>query len=155
MAECPYEKREDNGGKLVRKSVTNSSPKPFAEQNARYSKKKPSKIVLVAREEYPDDKEEETEKETSHVSAMAILKTATTTTPSLFDSPNNDLLPKGNKGICFMAKAIETASTSVDNYTPTDIDVESLKVKLEAITMDEFLSNLQGEARIHVESLVA
>ena len=60
MAECPYEKRKDNGGKLVRKSVTNSSSKPFADKNARYPKKKPSKVVLVAREEYSDDEEEET-----------------------------------------------------------------------------------------------
>jgi hypothetical protein len=54
-----------------------------------------------------------------------------------------------------MVKAIEAATTSVDNYTPTDIDAESLKVKLEAVTLDEFLSNLQGEAKVHVESLVA
>ena len=43
----------------------------------------------------------------------------------------------------------------MENYTPTDIDAESLKVKLEAITLDEFLSNLQGDAKVHVESLVA
>ena len=33
VAECPYEKREDNGGKLVRKSVTSPSSKSFADKN--------------------------------------------------------------------------------------------------------------------------
>ena len=86
------------------------------------------------------------------MSVVAISKTATTT--SLFDAPNEDLPPKGNKGICLMAKATEALSTPQDSYTPTDVDVESFKVKPEAISLDENLSNLQGEAKRHVESLV-
>ena len=54
-----------------------------------------------------------------------------------------------------MAKATEVTSTPKDNYILTDVDVESLKVKLEAIALDEYFSNLQGEAKRHVESLVA
>ena len=154
MAECPYENREDNGGKLVRKRFSNPQNKAFTDKNGKPVKKKPSKIVLVAREDYlSGDEEEEPEKETPQVSAVAICKTATTT--SLFDAPNEDLSSKGNKGICLMAKATEVTSTPEDSYTPTIVDVESLKVKLETISLDEYLSNLQGEAKRHVESLVA
>src|SRR4051794_9066238 len=99
------------------------------------------------------DEEEETEKETSQVLDVAICKTATTT--SLFDAPNEDMSSKGNKGICLMAKAIEATPIPEDSYTPTFVDVESLKVKLETISLDEYLSNLLGEAKRHVESLVA
>ena len=154
VAECPYENREDNGGKLVRKRFSNPQNKAFTDKNGKPVKKKPSKIVLVAREDYlSGDEEEEPEKETPQVSAVAICKTATTT--SLFDAPNEDLSSKGNKGICLMVKATEVTSIPEDSYTPTIDNVESLKVKLETISLDEYLSNLQGEAKRHVESLVA
>ena len=48
VAECPYENREDNGGKLVWKRFSNPPNKAFTDKNGKPVKKKPSKIVLVA-----------------------------------------------------------------------------------------------------------
>src|SRR3954471_20542 len=52
VAECPYEKREDHGGKLIRKDKSKS---PL---NKNFVKKKPQ-CVLVAHEEYFSDDEDD------------------------------------------------------------------------------------------------
>ena len=49
MAECPYEKREDNGGKLIRKDKIKSFP------SKNNFVKKPHPKGMVALEEYPSD----------------------------------------------------------------------------------------------------
>ena len=49
--DCPYEKREDNGGKLIRKDKAKSFP-----SKNNFTKKTPPK-GLVAHEEYPSDDE--------------------------------------------------------------------------------------------------
>ena len=54
VAECPYEKREDNGGKLIRKDKTKS----FPSKNNNYAKKAPHKS-LVVHEEYDSDDDED------------------------------------------------------------------------------------------------
>ena len=52
VAECPYENREDHGGKLIYKSAAKSPiKKPYFKKNFP-NKKSPSRMVLVTREEY-------------------------------------------------------------------------------------------------------
>ena len=53
VAECPYEKREDNGGKLIRKYKAKSFP-----NKSNFTKKTPPK-GLVAQEEYNEDDDDE------------------------------------------------------------------------------------------------
>ena len=70
IAECPYEPREKNAGRLVRKDKSKTpNKKPFF--NKRCPNKNPnSRIVLVAQEEYSsDDDDEEEEESTSEVAA--------------------------------------------------------------------------------------
>ena len=49
MVDCPYDKREDNGGKLIRKDKAKSFP-----NKNNFTKKTPPK-GLVAQEEYNED----------------------------------------------------------------------------------------------------
>ena len=66
VAECPYEKREDNGGKLIRKDKAKSFP-----NKSNFTKKTPPK-GLVAPEEYNEDDED------GETVAMAYVAIATT-----------------------------------------------------------------------------
>ena len=76
VADCPYEKREDHGGKLIRKDKTKS---PI---NKNFAKKKPQP-VLMAQEEYISDDDEGGE--VVETASIAIV-TKTPTSTSLFDS---------------------------------------------------------------------
>ena len=87
VVECPYEKREDNGGKLIRKDKAKSFP-----NKNDFTKKTPPK-GLVAQEEYNEDDDDET----VDMDSVAIAKTPRV---SLFDSPNVNITAK-----CLMAKA--------------------------------------------------
>jgi hypothetical protein len=63
VAKCPYEKREDNGGKFIRKDKSNTPHKnPFGKKNS--SNKKQSRIVLMKQEEY-SSREASDEEETT------------------------------------------------------------------------------------------
>ena len=53
VAKCPYEKREDHGGKLIRKDKTKSP------SNKNFVKKKPQRVLLVQEEEYISDDDDE------------------------------------------------------------------------------------------------
>jgi hypothetical protein len=58
IAKCPYEKREDHGGKLILKNNTKSpSKKPFVKKGG--PKKKQSKFVFLTQEEYSGSESEE------------------------------------------------------------------------------------------------
>jgi len=149
-AECPYENREDHGGRLIRKDKTKPPPNKNA-GNKNFPNNRAPQRGLVALEQYDtgDEGEEEGER------AVAAIAT-TTLPPNLFDAPNENLNPKNAK--CFMASATEVTSTS--NITPNSnisllSDVDSLKVKHEIIGFDDFLSNLQGEGRTHFETLLS
>jgi hypothetical protein len=51
VAECPYEKRENHGGKLILKNKTKTPPKkPFVKKGS--SKKNQPKFVFLTQEEY-------------------------------------------------------------------------------------------------------
>src|SRR3954468_10086688 len=83
VAGCPYEKREDHGGKLVlKKTPKEPYKKPFIKKNP--INKKSGEIVLITHEEYSSDNEddEEEEEETSH--GVAALATTSTPKFSLF-----------------------------------------------------------------------
>ena len=62
VADCPYENREDHGGRLILKDALKSpSKKTFKKKNIP-NRKSPSRMVLVTREEYMSgDKEDEEE----------------------------------------------------------------------------------------------
>ena len=90
VEECPYEKREDNGGKLIQKDKAKSFP-----NKNNFTKKTPTK-ELVAQEEYNEDDDYED----SEAMAMASVAIAATPRASLFNSPNENITTK-----CLMAKA--------------------------------------------------
>ena len=57
-----------------------------------------------------------------------------------------------------MAKVTEVSPPSKPTPTSTTsntIDVESLTVKREVVSLDVFLTNMQGETKKHVEALMA
>jgi hypothetical protein len=87
VAECPYEKREDHGGKLILKNKTKSPPKkPFMKKGG--SKKKQPKFVFLTQEEYSGSESDEEETSTSEVAAIATTSTPPT---SLFEYPMRTL----------------------------------------------------------------
>jgi hypothetical protein len=86
IAECPYENREDHGGKLILKDKSKAPrKKPFVKKSGFNIRKKPSKYVLIAREEYSSGDEEDDKDDTrSEVAAIAITSTPSS---SLFKIP--------------------------------------------------------------------
>src|SRR3954471_17724332 len=150
VASCPYEKREDNGGKLVlKKTLKGPYKKPFIKKNP--INKKPGEIVLITHEEYSSDNEDD-EEETSH--GVAALATTSTPTFSLFDSPNENSSTKN--ATCLMARGTEVSSSSRSTHLDNDeIDDEmSLDVKKELIAFDEFMTNLEGDAKLHFGNIL-
>ena len=85
VVECPYEKQEDNGGKLIRKDKAKSFP---IKNN--FTKKTPTR-KLVVQEEYHEDDDDD---EDSKAMVMASVAIATTPRVSLFDSPNENITAK-------------------------------------------------------------
>ncbi|KAK1681657.1 hypothetical protein QYE76_042505 [Lolium multiflorum] len=100
IAECPYENREDHGGKLILKDKSKAPrKKPFVKKSGYDICKKPSKYVLIAREEYSSGEEEDDKDDSrSEVAAIAITFTPSS---SLFESPNED---SSNNARCLMVK---------------------------------------------------
>ena len=82
IAECPYEKKKENGGKLVPKIRSKATHKKPFKKNPN---KKPSRIVLLTQEEYSSGEEEDDEEETTTKEAANIAVTSSAP-PSLFDS---------------------------------------------------------------------
>ena len=80
VAKCPYEKREDNGGKLIRKDKAKSFP-----NKSNFTKKTPPK-VLVVQEEYNEDDDDDEDEDGESV-VMASVAIAKTPRVSLFESP--------------------------------------------------------------------
>ena len=148
VAECPFENREHHGGKLVRKVKPKiPNKKPFFKENA--TNKKPQRMVLIAQEEYSSGEEEEEETK-SEVAGIAI---ASSSTPSLFESPNENVSTSSAR--CLMAKANEVSSSSTPIAMSNVDDSTSLEVKEELVALDHFISNMQGETKKHVETLMS
>ena len=153
MVDCPYENKENHGGKLVLK-VKNKfiHKKPFVKKN--HPNKKPSKIVLVTREEFSSGEEEDDDEDTSAVAAIA---TPSTTSTSLFESPNeNHAINHIEK--CLMGKSSEVSPspTLIPKSRNTIVDDrDRTKTRDEIVGFDTFLANMQGETKKHVESLMS
>ena len=125
--------------------------KPFT-KNSNF--KKSPKIVLVAQETYSSGEESEEEEEET-TSGVAAIATTSTSTPSLFESPNENL---PNKIIhCLMARGSEVSSyfSSVSKTKNEMHDLASLKAKEEVVALDYYLSNLQGEDKKHFGALAS
>src|SRR5664279_3009220 len=150
IAECPYENREDHGGKIVLKDKSKMTrKKPFFKKNT--SNKKPSsRIVLVTQEEYLSNDDEEEEETTSEVAAIAI---ASSSPPSLFESPNENLPTQSAR--CLMAKGSEVSSSHSSKTMNETHDLASLREQEESIAFDLFMSNLRGESKMHFETLLS
>ncbi|KAK1670520.1 hypothetical protein QYE76_058679 [Lolium multiflorum] len=161
IAECPFEKREDNSGRLVRKDKSKSFSKGYSKFSSKPGdikvsfNKKPR--VFVIREESSsdggdDNDDKNSNKEDEGVATIAI----TTPCNSLFDSPNENLVT--NNSHFLMAKVSEVSSppkpTSSSNASTID-DVASLAIKREVVGLDAFLTNMQGDTKIHVEAFMA
>ncbi|KAK1693890.1 hypothetical protein QYE76_010587 [Lolium multiflorum] len=134
VADCIFERREDNGGKLVRKDKFKSLSKGFSkfsynpgDSQASYTKKTRAFII---REEYSSDEGEEHKdkgmnKEEREVSAIAISSPFT----SLFDPPNKNLIV--NNFHCLVAKV---SSETHDEGLVTQDRVEA---ELEIISLTQ------------------
>src|SRR4051812_9656091 len=148
VASCPYEKREDHGGKLVlKKTLKAPYKKPFIKKNP--VKNKSGEIVLITHEEYSSGNEDEEYEEEETYHGVAALATTSTPTFSPFDSPNENSPTKNVT--CLMARETEVSSSSRSSPLDNDeLDDEmSLDVKKELIAFDEFMNNLDGDAKLH------
>ncbi|KAK1682245.1 hypothetical protein QYE76_043093 [Lolium multiflorum] len=127
IAQCPYEHRETHGGRLIPKDKSKDSKAPNKKfYNKSKKGKRPSRIVLVTKEEYSSgevvsssDDEEESSKE------VAAIVTTNIPSSSLFESPNEN--PHIKNAHCFMARS--TLDTSIvlstqEEYTSGDDDVD-------------------------------
>ena len=104
----------------------------------------------MVHEEYEEDEEDEDEGEV--VGVAAIATTSTPSTP-LFDAPNENIIINHK---CLMAKATEvTSSSKLFSNISLMNDAKSLEVKCELVSLDVFMSNLQGDAKEHFEALLS
>ncbi|KAK1631560.1 hypothetical protein QYE76_005875 [Lolium multiflorum] len=129
VADCIFEKREDHGGRLVRKDKCKSLSKGFSklssnsgDSKASFTKKTRS---FITREEYSSDEGEENKdkgmyKEEREVAAIAI------STPyiSIFNSPNENLIV--NNFHCLVAKV---SSETYDEEFVIQLDVAQDRVE--------------------------
>ena len=148
VKDCPYERREDNGGQLILKK-NKYHPKPT------YMKRSPQKALVASHEEEYESGGEE-DKEPSEEVGMAALAMGTLppSLANLFSSPNDD---KISKPMCLMAK--ETKVNSPPKITissnPSLLDcVEDVGKIEEEDKISIFISKLQGPTKKMVEALM-
>ncbi|KAK1694672.1 hypothetical protein QYE76_011369 [Lolium multiflorum] len=134
IAECPYENREDHNGRLIPKDKSKDSKGKYLKApnkkfyNIKTKKgKRPSRVVLVTREEYSSDEVESSSDDEDEESSKEVAAIVTTNIPSssLFESPNENTLIKNAH--CFMARS--TLDTSIvlstqEEYTSGDDEVD-------------------------------
>ncbi|KAK1645338.1 hypothetical protein QYE76_063143 [Lolium multiflorum] len=145
VADCIFERPEDNGGRLVRKDKFKSLSKGFSKfsSNSGDTKvsftKKPRAFII--REEYSSDEGEErkdkgSNKEEGEVSAIAI----STPSISLFDSPNENLVVNNSR--CLVVKV--SSETHVEELL-TQLDAAQDRI--------EEKGRLEKEAELEIISL--
>ncbi|KAK1618138.1 hypothetical protein QYE76_023655 [Lolium multiflorum] len=134
IAECPYENREDHNGRLIPKDKSKDSKGKYLKapnkkfyNNKTKKGKRPSRIVLVTREEYSSDEVESPSDDEDEESSKEVAAIVTTNIPSssLFESPNEN--PPIKNAHCFMARS--TLDTSIvlstqEEYTSGDDEVD-------------------------------
>jgi hypothetical protein len=161
IVECPFERREDNGGRLVRKDKSKSFSKGYSKFSSKPGDvkatftKKPREFII--REEYSsDDGCDNDDKSPGKEDEGVVAITISTPSKSLFDSLNESLVP--NNYHCLMAKVSSEVSpppkpTSSSSASTID-DATSLSIKREVVGSDAFLTNMQGDNKIHVEAFM-
>ncbi|KAK1618092.1 hypothetical protein QYE76_023609 [Lolium multiflorum] len=134
IAECPYENREDHNGRLIPKDKSKDSKGKYSKapnkkfyNNKTKKGKRPSRVVLVTREEYSSDEVESSSDDEEEESSKEVAAIVTTNIPSssLFESPNENTHIKNAH--CFMARS--TLDTSIvlstqEEYTSGDDEVD-------------------------------
>ncbi|KAK1556099.1 hypothetical protein QYE76_018848, partial [Lolium multiflorum] len=126
IAQCPYEHRETHGGRLIPKIMSKESKAPNKKfYNKSKKDKRPSRIVLMTKEEYSSDEVESSSDEEETSKEVAAFATTNIPSSSLFESPNEN--PHINNAHCFMARSsLDTSivlSTQAE-YTSGDDDDE-------------------------------
>ncbi|KAK1665410.1 hypothetical protein QYE76_053569 [Lolium multiflorum] len=124
IAQCPYEHRETHGGRLIPKE---NRKDPKAPNKKFYNKskkdKRPSRIVLVTKEEYSSDEVESISDEEETSKEVAAIATTNIPSSSLFESPNEN--PHIKNAHCFMARSSLDTSivlSTQEEYTSGDDD---------------------------------
>ena len=145
VVDFPYEKREDFGGKLIRKDKAKSYP-----NKNNFNKKTPPK-GLVAQEEYVEDDDND---EDDEMVTMATIAIATTPHSSLFDSPNENITAK-----CLMAKATNKVTSNINttitsNPSLTNCIDESEGTKEGENEFELFMNKLKGKPKKHFVALL-
>ena len=105
MADCKFENREENGGRLIPKEA---SKRPFNKYsgNKNFAKKPYQKVLLLSHEEYMYGDEDGEKREVVGTAAIATTSSSPT---SLFDSPNENKIVKH---CCLMARGITVTKSS-------------------------------------------
>ncbi|KAK1679732.1 hypothetical protein QYE76_040580, partial [Lolium multiflorum] len=134
IAECPYENRELHNGRLIPKDKSKDSKGKYSKplnkkfyNNKTKKGKRPSRVVLVTREEYSTDEVESSSGDEDEESSKELAAIVTTNTPSssLFESPNEN--PQIKNAHCFMARSsLDTpiVLSTQEEYTSGDDDVD-------------------------------
>ena len=145
VADCPYEKREDNGGKFIRKDKAKSFP-----NKNNFTKKTPTR-GLVVQEEYQEDDDDD---ENEEAMAMASVAIDTTSRVSLFNAPNENITAK-----CLMDKATNKVTpniktTIIPNPSSTVSFDDGKGSNDEVNEFESFMSKLKGKSKKHFVALL-
>ena len=152
---------------LVRKDRAKFTPnksKNFHNKNKNFNNKRgqqEKEYVLVHHEEWDSDASDDDEEggdatvvaaiATASTSSSSTAPTTSTSTVSLFDSPNENII----KPTCLMAKAsLVTSSSSHASTLSSSNDKSSLKVKQEIVELSKFLETMEGSTKVHVETFM-
>ncbi|KAK1604765.1 hypothetical protein QYE76_028438 [Lolium multiflorum] len=134
IAECPYENRELHNGRLIPKDKSKDTKGKYSKapnkkfyNNKTKKGKRPSRVVLVTREEYSSDEVESSSGDEDEESSKELAAIVTTNIPSssLFESPNEN--PHINNAHCFMARSSldrPIVLSTQEEYTSGDDDVD-------------------------------
>ncbi|KAK1680408.1 hypothetical protein QYE76_041256 [Lolium multiflorum] len=134
IAECPYENRENHNGRLIPKDKSKDSKVKYSKapnkkfyNNKTKKGKRPSRVVLVTREEYSSDEVESSSDDEEEESSKEVAAIVTTNIPSssLFESPNEN--PHIKNAHCFMARSSLDTSivlSTQEEYTSGDDDID-------------------------------
>ncbi|KAK1696841.1 hypothetical protein QYE76_013538 [Lolium multiflorum] len=126
IAQCPYEHRETRGGRLIPKVKSKDSKAPNKKFYDKSKKdKRPSRIVLMTKEEYSSDEVESSSDEEETSKEVAAIVTTHIPSSYLFESPNEN--PHIKNAHCFMARSSLDTSivlSTQEEYTSGDDDDE-------------------------------
>ncbi|KAK1669689.1 hypothetical protein QYE76_057848 [Lolium multiflorum] len=124
IAQCLYEHRETRGGRLIPKD---KGKDPKAPNKKFYNKgkkdKRPSRTVLITKEEYSSDDNDRSSDEEESSKEVAAIATTNIPSSSLFESPNEN--PHIKNAHCFMARSSLDTSivlSTQEEYTSGDDD---------------------------------